>query len=100
MRAGEANTYGTAEVPELPMDASIEKPTVLDELAMATPKRVETAASPVVRSARLIHVGPLDVTIAWRGSNEELLQSSSGHIRRDLARGSFTGDCAVPSPDV
>ena len=87
MRAGEANTYGTAEVTEaleLPMDAAIETRSVLDELAMATPKRVETEASPFVRSARLIHVGPLDVTIAWRGSNEELRALVASEVDREL----------------
>lgn len=84
-------------------DASLEdasaapddKTTALDEVALATPRREEPGPLPTVCSARLVKVGPLDVTIAWRGSEEPQRALVASEVDRELLLEAFAAHTSV-----
>lgn len=74
-------------------DATENRPTtqsdtrdVLEEVALATPLRLDPPVTATIRSARLVEVGPLDAVIAWRGSDEPVRALVAHEVDRELLR--------------
>lgn len=69
--------------------ARVEAPSMLDELAVATPSGAEPRPVAAVRTARLVELVGIDAVVVFRGSDERVRALVSSDVEPELLREAF-----------